>query len=157
MLLQRLRKVAVCMTAALIGLATAQAAPLDQIDTAPQTVSVANNSGGSIISFAFDAAKYRSSGTQVHFTGRCDSACTLFLGLPKSQTCVSSGAYFRFHAPFGVSARAQQLAQNYMMRKYPRWVQSWINSNRGLTRDLITMDYSYASRFMRTCNSVASR
>ena len=125
--------------------------------TAPSSVTIANNSGGTIAAFAMDTADYRSSGTQVKFMGRCDSACTLFLSLPSNQTCVSRGASFRFHAPFGVSARAQQSAQAYLMGKYPRWVRAWIKSNNGLSRQLITMNYNYASQFMRSCDVVASR
>ena len=125
--------------------------------TAPVSVSIANNSGGVIAQYAISAADYRNSGTFVKFTGRCDSACTLFLALPADQTCVASGAYFRFHAPFGVSDHAQRMAQNYLMSRYPTWVRQWINQKSGLTHQLITMDYNYASRFMRTCDVVASR
>ena len=121
------------------------------------SISISNNSGGNIAEYALSAAEYRSSGTLVKFTGRCDSACTLFLGLPSHQTCLSRGAFFRFHAPFGVSASAQRMAQAYLMRKYPGWVRAWISHNRGLTHNLITMDYSYASRFMTSCDSVATR
>ena len=128
------------------------------VANAGSSVSISNNSGGTIAEFAIDAADYRSSGTLVKFTGRCDSACTLFLSLPSSQTCVSSGAIFRFHAPFGVSARAQRTAQAYLMAKYPGWVRSWIKSKHGLTNQLISMNSSYASQFMRSCDSiVASR
>jgi hypothetical protein len=124
---------------------------------APPSVSIANNSGGVIAQYAITAADYRNSGTLVKFMGRCDSACTLFLGLPAGQTCVASAAYFRFHAPFGVSDHAQRSAQNYLMSRYPRWVRQWINQKSGLTHQLITMDYNYASKFMRRCDVVASR
>ena len=126
-------------------------------DSFGNSVSISNNSGGNIAEYALSAAEYRSSGTLVKFTGRCDSACTLFLGLPSHQKCVSRGAFFRFHAPFGVSASAQRMAQAYLMHKYPSWVRAWITHNRGLTRELITMDYSYASKFMTSCASVATR
>ncbi len=116
------------------------------------SVSIRGNSGGMIGSFALQAAKYRGSGTLVKFSGRCDSACTLFLGLPKSQMCISRGAYFRFHAPTHPSAHAASVAKKYMMRKYPGWVKNWIGNRKGLTQRLITMDYQYASRFIRTCS-----
>ncbi len=121
------------------------------------TVSIANNSGGNIAVFALAASEYLSFGTRVKFDGRCDSACTLFLGLPSRQTCINRGAFFRFHAPTGVSARSERIAQKYLMRKYPRWVKAWINQQKGLSRNLITMDYSYASRFIQTCDAIASR
>jgi hypothetical protein len=116
-----------------------------------KSVSIYSNSGGSIGHFAFRAAKLRNSRTLVKFEGRCDSACTLFLGLPSKQTCISKGAFFRFHAPKHPSAQAARYAKNYMMRKYPGWVRSWIGQNRGLSGRLITMNYKYASRFIPPC------
>jgi len=59
-----------------------------------KSVSIFNNSGGKIVLFALKLAQYRDAGTLVRFSGRCDSACTLFLSLPKQQTCISPGAYF---------------------------------------------------------------
>lgn len=148
MVLQRLVPAAIVASVLLAAVAPAQAS---------STVFIRNNSGGMIAKYAMIAANYRNTGTQVNFVGRCDSACTLFLGLPASQTCVSRGAYFRFHSPFGVSARQQGMAQDYLLRKYPDWVRQWIGQRNGLTRQLKTMDYSYASKFMRTCDAVASR
>ena len=116
-----------------------------------KSVSIYSNSGGSIGQFALRSAQLRNSHNLVRFTGRCDSACTLFLALPRSQTCVTPGAFFRFHAPVHANAQAARFAQSYMMRKYPGWVRSWIRSNHGLTHNLTTMDYRYASRFIRTC------
>ena len=116
-----------------------------------KSVSIFSNSGGSIGQFAFRAAKLRSTHTLVKFAGRCDSACTLFLGLPSKQMCVSHGAFFRFHAPTHPSAQAARFAENYMMRKYPSWVRSWISKNHGLSHRLLTMNYEYASRYMHTC------
>lgn len=123
--------------------------------SAAGSVSIANNSGGVVAQYALKAAKLKNAGTLVKFSGRCDSSCTLFLGLPKRQTCISPGAYFRFHAPSAGNARAVKVAQSYMMRKYPGWVKAWIQSNGGLNGRLITMDYSYASRFIPSCKGTA--
>jgi hypothetical protein len=140
----------------LLGLASAHAEAVGQLGN-QKTVSIANNSGGNIAVFALAAAEYQSAGTLVKFNGRCDSACTLFLGLPSKQTCISQGAFFRFHAPFGVSAKSQKTAHAYLMRKYPKWVRTWIASQNGLSRNLITMDYSHARKFIRSCDAIASR
>lgn len=118
-----------------------------------KSVSIFSNSGGSIGKFAMRAAQLRNSQTLVKFSGSCDSACTLFLGLPSKQMCVKSGAKFRFHAPMHANPRAARFAKTYMMRKYPGWVRSWIRSHNGLTATLTTMDYSYASKFIRTCSA----
>jgi len=71
--------------------------------------------------------------------------------------CISRGAFFRFHAPKHRSAQAASYAKNYMMRKYPGWVRSWISQNRGLSNRLITMNYKYASRFIPACVTVTAR
>lgn len=122
-----------------------------------KSVSIFNNSGGVIVQFALKLAEYRDAGTLVKFSGRCDSACTLFLGLPKQQTCIIPGAYFRFHAPSARSSRSERSAQAFMMTKYPAWVRSWIREKGGLSSRLFKMDYAYASRFIPGCEVVALR
>lgn len=122
-----------------------------------KSVSISNNSGGMIVQFALKLAEYRDAGTLVKFSGRCDSACTLFLSLPKQQTCIKPGAYFRFHAPSARSSRSERSAQAFMMTKYPEWVRSWIQEKGGLSPRLFKMDYAYASRFIPSCEVVALR
>ena len=39
-----------------------------------------------------------------------------------------------------------------MMRKYPKWVRTWIIAQGGLSDQLATMTYDYANKFMRTCS-----
>ena len=112
---------------------------------------IGNDSGGYILDYALREDELEQSGRNVAFSGRCDSACTLFLALPESQTCVSPGAYFRFHSPSAKSAIVEQASQSYLIRKYPRWVRHWILEQGGLTVRIITMDFAYASRFMRAC------
>lgn len=148
---------ALCFAAPMVLTPNAQAAYLGDPSGVHSTVSISNNSGGNVAAFAIETASYRSAGTMVKFDGRCDSACTLFLSLPTSQTCVSHGAFFRFHSPTAGSARSERIAQNFMMRKYPGWVRSWIASHNGLSRELITMDYSFASQHMHSCGGIAAR
>ena len=90
---------------------------------------------------------------KVKFVGVCDSACTLFLALPAEQTCITDGAYFRFHAPSAPSASAAEAVGAYMMRKYPVLVRAWLAAQGGLSDRLATMSYQYAQNFMRTYNS----
>ena len=116
-----------------------------------KTITIRNNSGGNVVRFAIRAADMERSGTSVRFAGRCDSACTLYLGLPRHQTCISPGASFRFHAPTAKSARTAGSAQRFMYARYPGWVRNWIASKGGMTRQLITMDYAYASNFIKQC------
>jgi hypothetical protein len=81
----------------------------------------------------------------------------MYLGLASSQTCISPGASFTFHSPFGASRRGNKVAQAFMMRNYPGWVKSWIRSKGGLSRGLKTMNYDYASRFIRSCDPAVAR
>jgi len=39
--------------------------------------------------------------------------------LAAAQTCISPGASFSFHSPFGATSRGNRVAQNFMMRNYP--------------------------------------
>ena len=121
------------------------------------SVSITNNGGGVVVQYALKVAEYRDAGTLVKFSGRCDSSCTLFLNLPQQQTCISPGAYFRFHSPSGINARAIRVAQSFMMKKYPGWVRNWISGQGGLSKRLIKMDYAYASRFIASCDRIALR
>jgi hypothetical protein len=127
------------------------------LQSSRKSVSISNNSGGVIVRFALKLAEYRDAGTLVKFSGRCDSACTLFLSLPKQQTCITRGAYFRFHAPSARSSRSERSAQAYLMAKYPDWVRSWIQEKGGLSARLFRMDYAYASQFIPGCEVVALR
>jgi hypothetical protein len=120
-------------------------------------IRIASSSGGRIGDFILRLREYRSHGSLVEFSGACDSACTLLLALPRANTCITDGAVFRFHAPTAASARTSLAAKRYMLAQYPGWVRSWIASNNGLSSRLIVMDYAYASKFMRTCNEIASR
>ena len=117
-----------------------------------KAVNIRGDRGGKIIKYAIRVKKVEDSGRQVRFRGSCDSACTLFLALPKSQTCIAPGAKFRFHLPYGSTPKADRVAAKYKMRKYPSWVRSWIRKNGGLTHKLKTMDYQYASNYLPSCS-----
>lgn len=115
------------------------------------SVSINGDSGGSVGTYIRKVSYYQKSGTVVRFTGRCDSACTLLLALPRSKTCIRPGAYFRFHAPIARNSQMQRLTHLLMMKKYPSWVRSYLARKGGLTRNLVTIDYSYASRYLKQC------
>jgi hypothetical protein len=114
-------------------------------------VRISNDRGGYVIRYVMQLQKLRQAGIPVQFAGRCLSACTLYLALPTAQTCVSPGASFGFHAPYGAGPKGNRIALNYMLNKYPSWVRNWISSHGGLSRRLITMQFKYASNYLRTC------
>ncbi len=120
---------------------------------------ISGDRGGHVIRYAIKVAKAKRSGQKVAIAGRCASACTLYLSMPRAKMCVSKGAQFAFHMPYGASSRNNRVAASYMMGRYPSWVRSWIHRNGGLSSRMITMNYAYASKFLPTCTarSVGSR
>lgn len=153
---------AVCMIAMAGGLA--EAAPKKRFaslpqnnDYSPSTVSIGSDRGGVVINYGLRMLRMRQNGTKVRFSGSCQSACTLYLGLASNQTCISPGASFGFHSPYGSNARGNRVAQAFMMRNYPGWVKSWIRSQGGLSGGIKTMSYGYASRFIKPCGSAVAR
>lgn len=141
--------------------ATAGAAPPpNQSDAGPQrakhqvqaTVEVGDDSGGFVAEYALRLYEILATKQKVKFVGRCDSACTLYLALPSEQTCITEGAYFRFHAPSGPSVATAAAVSAYLMRKYPTWVRAWIVAQGGLSDRLITMTYEYADKFIPICS-----
>jgi hypothetical protein len=126
-------------------------------DYSPRAVSIGSDRGGYVINYGIRMLRWRQNGTKVRFSGRCQSACTLYLGLSSSQTCISPGASFSFHSPFGTSSRGNRVAQAFMMRNYPGWVKGWIRSQGGLSGSMKTMSYGYASRFIKPCGSAVAK
>lgn len=114
-------------------------------------VEIGNDRGGYVADYALRMFDFMTSRKRVRFVGSCDSACTLFLALPRTQTCVEAGASFRFHAPEAPTPSAAEAVKAFMMREYPRWVQSWLIQQGGLTDRLVTMDFSYISQHIRSC------
>jgi hypothetical protein len=139
--------------AALIAITSSLAACMSAgpaSDKAPLTTGSVD-SGGVVVSYALNMLKLKRSGKEVRFAGRCASACTLYLALPRHQTCIASGASFRFHAPYASNSKGNEIAQAYLLKNYPGWVRSWIDKNGGLSDRVLVMDYRYAKKFMRVC------
>jgi hypothetical protein len=126
-------------------------------DYSPRTISIGSDRGGVVINYGLRMLRWRENGTKVRFGGACQSACTLYLGLAASQTCISPGASFSFHSPSGASAQGNRAAQAFMMRNYPDWVKSWVRRQGGLSGRMKTMSYGYASRFIKPCGSAVAR
>jgi hypothetical protein len=122
-----------------------------------RSVSIGSDRGGVVINYGLRMLRWRQNGTKIRFSGSCQSACTLYLGLAPSQVCISPGASFSFHSPFGASSRGNRVAQAYMMRNYPGWVKAWIRGQGGLSGRMKTMGYGYAARFIKPCGSAVVR
>lgn len=147
----RIKKTLTLASALAIGFTTPEALAYSVLKPPMRYSTIGNDSGGYVIKYALRMMKMKQSGTNVKFNGRCDSACTLYLALPNSRTCATTNASFRFHLPLGTSPRGVKVARNYMMKSYPGWVRSWINQNGGLSNRLMTMNASYAQKFIGSC------
>ena len=120
-------------------------------------ITIRHDRGGQVLKYVtrLEAAARR--GANIRFAGHCQSACTLYLAMPRSKTCIAPGASFSFHLPYGASVRVNAIAANFMMRRYPDWVRNWIKRNGGLTNRMKRMDYAYASRFIGKCHLEPAR
>lgn len=137
--------------ALLAALFTLAAAP---VSASPgSALRIVDDPGGHVVDYSVRIREIAQQGRQVRVAGRCDSACTLFLTLPSPQLCVTSGARFGFHLPFGGRDEANRLARDFMLASYPGWVRNWIDRKGGLTSRLIVMDYAYARRFVGVCEA----
>jgi len=149
-----IKRIATTLTLAAMlaaGITVPEALALSVLKPPMQYLTIGNDSGGYVLKYALRMMKIRKSGTSVKFNGRCDSACTLYLALPNSRACATKNASFRFHLPLGTSQRGIKVARNYMLNSYPGWVRSWIKQKGGLSNRLITMNASYAQKFIGSC------
>jgi hypothetical protein len=126
-------------------------------DVSTRPMQVATGPGGSVVEYAKRVSKARLGGHAVTFRGRCGSACTLFLALPTSDICITPGASFQFHRPYGASKEFNAWAEEFMLGNYPPWVRRWIEDRGGLSHRLLRMDYSYAAKFIPTCRTASVR
>lgn len=104
---------------------------------------VRNDTGGSVVDYAIQAAEPRK------IDGRCMSACTLYLSNP--QTCITPRASFHFHRPYSTDPKHSATAQAFMMKLYPSWVVRWINARGGLTNNWLVMKYEEAAPYVNRC------
>lgn len=120
-------------------------------NTGQPTIVISRDNGGSVVEYARAVTRARNDNTFVRFQGQCASACTLFLSLNPSRTCITRNVSFLFHLPYGADDEVNQWSAQYMEERYPAWVRQWISANGGLSDRLIRMEYSYASQFMQPC------
>jgi hypothetical protein len=120
---------------------------------APASKTVRYDRGGEVITYALEVKKIEREGTPVRIAGSCESACTLYLGLPNDQVCITPAASFHFHKPYGASSGINRSAAAMMTAQYPYWVNDWLSFQGGLQTQMVVMKYDYARYFMRTCGA----
>lgn len=145
---QRLTCAMVATATVLLSTVTADAF----LGSGSSAYTIRGDRGGQIITYALRMKKMERAGNDVRFAGRCSSACTLFLALPRSRVCITPSASFGFHLPYGASAKGNRFARDYLVSKYPAWVRAWIARNGGLTNNMKTMDYAFAAKHLPACD-----
>lgn len=103
-----------------------------QVDAAKarSVLNVRNDPGGELSVRVEQIKAIRAAGTQVRIVGGfCNSACTMYLGLP--NTCVSRNVSFGFHGPmsqfYGMALQPDQFEywSGVMGAYYPRQIRAW--------------------------------
>ncbi len=120
----------VLLVAALAGMAPAKA------------YTVTNDPGGSVDLYAMAAAL---TAEPIRIVGRCESACTEYLGA--RDVCISPGARFMFHAAHNADGSRNEQGVRVMLASYPPSLREWLYEHGGLTskpidasgRDLIAL------------------
>lgn len=141
---------AAALAVAFFSMATTQSSTAAQRTRAADIV-IRHDNGGSIVTYAQKVTRARQQNLSVRISGKCQSACTLFLSLPQGQTCITPGASFGFHKAHSASRDVNEWGTRYLLKKYPNWVKQWIAAKGGLKSGIMRMDYAYASRFMQRC------
>ena len=120
--------------------------------TPANPVVVKDNHGGKVVEFFDQMQQWKEAGTKVEIHGKCESACTIYLMLPRDQLCIAKDATFGFHRVSGGIAAGVQFYNNYLMHTgWPKWAVKWILDEGGLDWYIKTMPHEYAAKFVRSC------
>ncbi|WP_417241625.1 hypothetical protein [Celeribacter sp.] len=113
-----------------VALGTAQMPQIAQAAQARSVITIRNDPGGRLDTRINEINRIRQSGAQVRIVGGyCNSACTMYLGLP--NTCVSRNVSFGFHGPmsqfYGMALPPDEFEywSGVMASYYPGAIRSW--------------------------------
>lgn len=89
----------------------------------PAVIEIVADPGGFINMRADQIAYIKRHGYQVRILGQCNSSCTMYLSLPRSQVCISPNASLGFHSSYNaiVGGRNDAGTQT-MLNHYPNFV-----------------------------------
>lgn len=142
----------------ILGLTTAAVLGVTNFEAHSQSpLIIANDRGGSLKTRYLQIDSLYRSGREVRIVGpRCESSCTLYLGL--DNVCISPDVRFGFHGPslYGVLPLSKAKFENLsitMSTFYPEPVRSWfLNEARHSTTKMayLTGDY-FLSLGYRKC------
>lgn len=120
----------------------------------PDSVTFHNNMGGSIPMFMFMRASYNYQGIQVRLSGKCMSACVMYL--KADNVCVYKGTEFFVHQAYikqrGKPNKYSPTATGVYYNELPVSVQQIIDVDLdGLTKDFKSFKYSDYPTIAKEC------
>ena len=122
-----------------------------------QAIYVSHDPGGDLGFYKVKAQVARELKLKFAIDGLCASACTLLIGLPPSQVCVTGRARLYFHRArlkrrVANGRRLLWEANRMMFASYPVSVQNWIDQRGGLTDRMLRMGPADVLLFFRRCD-----
>jgi|SRR5438445_8031135 len=84
--------------------------------------------GGLFVHFDPIVQQYNQSGEPFRIEGRCQSACTMFLGI--RNVCIVRSAQLGFHAGHDRQRNIKASATNHMMNAYNAKLRAYLTANR---------------------------
>ncbi|HVT54920.1 MAG TPA: hypothetical protein VHD34_02565 [Xanthobacteraceae bacterium] len=88
--------------------------------------------GGAFRDYAPIIARYNKSGERFRIEGRCQSSCTLFLGI--RNVCVDPDARLFFHAGLDRRNRISAASTAYMLRHYNAKLRAYLADNHAMEK-----------------------
>ena len=126
------------------------------------TVVIDTDLGGNIQEYQARARNFAGRGVRVVIRGECQSACSLFLGLPGA--CVEPDAVIRLHAATWIATVPQAGmvrgetspgATRQLIASYPRRLKVWIARHGGLTRNWLVLERQELLTVLPSCSKQA--
>lgn len=115
------------------------------------TVSIGDNNGGSVITFAHRVLDLYNSKADVRIEGVCSSSCTLITALPKERVCIGPNARLQVHqASFPTGLKDPRLTQ-LMWQVYPSWIQKAVGQPDALTHATVDIDHAALLDYYGPC------
>jgi hypothetical protein len=107
----------------------------------PAEKRITSDRGGVIANYVKKFSDLAKSGTRVVIDGRCDSACTLSLGMiPRDRLCITRRSTFGFHIASRVEQDGRRIADpvatQFVLDTYPTALRNRIVETGGLTPDV---------------------
>ena len=111
----------------------------------PPAIIIEHDAGGRVGEYLRRVHDAKAIHVLVKINGDCFSACTLYLGLPRDQVCITSNARLGFH-----HASPAQF-DGVLLANYPLVITHWIEHDGGLTYDLKYLGYPELKTLYKTC------